>query len=434
MPRLLILQRVIALAWCILPTLLTAQNLVPNGSFEETVEYEYTYPFDAFLYLTDWESVSFDVIHPTWLRTPDLFVLGEEVPSSSPPSFWNVTAGASHGDHYVGLDNVATRDGVYLPESIGARLTAPLEAGAHYVLSVDYRNKGRDYILESPMMCIDEYQKRLEFFFDSEPIVIALDEEANTSTPSTDRVVPLHVPSMRPYGVSQWEQVGTCFEATGEEAYIALSMMTGRVNAYPPCEIVDDHYDIFLHLYFDVDNIRLERLPEEYRIQATLCENRPITVNLRDSLRLPTMLSPIYFSLEGETTEDALRIDEGGTYTAYVHFDCTTVPVIIEVEEVDCTPNVYVPNAFSPNGDGNNDYWQAFIKSEVPIIDFKMVVYDRWGAQVYETTDPEGRWEGYYRGRPAAPGIYAWAIQYAYIDPELGLITEVDGGDLFLMR
>ena len=48
--------------------------------------------------------------------------------------------------------------------------------------------------------------------------------------------------------------------------------------------------------------------------------------------------------------------------------------------------NFSVPNAFSPNGDGHNDIF-TINGWKTCIVDYKMVIYDRWGEKVYESTD-----------------------------------------------
>jgi gliding motility-associated-like protein len=413
---------------------LLAQNLLPDGSFEETYFFEYEFPFSAFEYLKNWKAASHQFFDSSLVTTPDLFREGGTLPATSPPSFWNVITGASDGKNYIGLTNIATQDGAFLPEAISSVLNEPLEAGGYYALNLDYRNKGKDNIHPSPMMCIEEELKKLVFFFDDRPVTVSLNELDNISTPSTERHIDIHTPSMKSYQVQDWEKVGTCFQAKGDEKYMALSMTTGRVKAYPPCIILDDHFDIFLHYYFDVDNIRLEKLPETFLIKTEFCKKRPISINLKDSLLLPPMLSPIYFSFNEEITEDIIRIDSGGQYIAHAHLDCSSIPILIEAIEVDCNPKFYIPNVFSPNSDGINDSWQIFLKSDHPLTDFKLTVFDKWGTKVFETQDLEAGWTGNKQHSPANAGTYIWMLQYTYLDPELGTVSELDSGELLLIR
>ena len=73
-------------------------------------------------------------------------------------------------------------------------------------------------------------------------------------------------------------------------------------------------------------------------------------------------------------------------------------------------PRIFIPNAFSPNNDGENDIFmpQADCSSG-----FMMQVYNKWGAVVYTTTNVEEGWDGTYLGKPAAVGNYSYLIFYS---------------------
>ena len=72
------------------------------------------------------------------------------------------------------------------------------------------------------------------------------------------------------------------------------------------------------------------------------------------------------------------------------------------------------PNAFSPNGDGKNDYYNVFnVKS---IVEFHGAIYNRWGQELYRWgLDEMGRegtgWDGTYKGNPVKPGVYFVVIK-----------------------
>lgn len=64
-----------------------------------------------------------------------------------------------------------------------------------------------------------------------------------------------------------------------------------------------------------------------------------------------------------------------------------------------------MPNAFSPNGDGINDVYRA--KSNYrSIVEFRAVIFNRWGQKLYEWDDPAGGWDGKYKGKDVAQGVY----------------------------
>ncbi len=83
-----------------------------------------------------------------------------------------------------------------------------------------------------------------------------------------------------------------------------------------------------------------------------------------------------------------------------------TVPVT--VINVMCErPFVFLPNAFSPNGDGMNDV--LFVRGEfIEAIDF--AIYDRWGERIFETMDPTMGWDGTFEGELVTPAVYAYSL------------------------
>jgi len=71
-------------------------------------------------------------------------------------------------------------------------------------------------------------------------------------------------------------------------------------------------------------------------------------------------------------------------------------------------PELYVPNAFSPNGDGVNDRFR-FIP--VGMINYKYFrIYNRWGEQLYASTDFRSGWDGTINGKPAPVDTYIWIL------------------------
>ena len=92
--------------------------------------------------------------------------------------------------------------------------------------------------------------------------------------------------------------------------------------------------------------------------------------------------------------------------------------ITVKVEESD----VYIPNVFSPNGDGLNDFFEVVFRfpdrSKINILR----IYDRWGALLFERTGANigepVRWDGRFQGRDLNPGVYVYALQYEAQDEE----------------
>jgi gliding motility-associated-like protein len=70
--------------------------------------------------------------------------------------------------------------------------------------------------------------------------------------------------------------------------------------------------------------------------------------------------------------------------------------------------DVYVPNAFSPNGDGQNDILYVY-GSCFAFMQFE--VYNRWGEQVFITANPANGWDGTWRGKACEPGVFTYVLR-----------------------
>ncbi|MEP7169887.1 MAG: gliding motility-associated C-terminal domain-containing protein, partial [Bacteroidota bacterium] len=70
-------------------------------------------------------------------------------------------------------------------------------------------------------------------------------------------------------------------------------------------------------------------------------------------------------------------------------------------------PQIFIPNAFTPNDDGNNDI--LYVRGNL-IRELLLRIYDRWGEKVFETNIPGTGWNGTYNGKPVQPGVYDYYL------------------------
>jgi gliding motility-associated-like protein len=70
---------------------------------------------------------------------------------------------------------------------------------------------------------------------------------------------------------------------------------------------------------------------------------------------------------------------------------------------------IWVPNAFSPNGDNKNEYFTA---TGWNIRGFSLIIFNRWGQRVFETNDLDSGWDGALDGKPAPEDVYTYLITY----------------------
>ncbi len=123
-------------------------------------------------------------------------------------------------------------------------------------------------------------------------------------------------------------------------------------------------------------------------------------------------------------------IEQPGTYTVIVTdaHGCTGISSKL-VREF-CPNDLYIPSAFSPNGDRNNNKFMAY---GVGVLGFHLYVFDRWGELIFETQDIAAGWDGTYNGANAPEGTYIYRVDYQLYE-YLELIKHTKYGVVHLVR
>lgn len=95
--------------------------------------------------------------------------------------------------------------------------------------------------------------------------------------------------------------------------------------------------------------------------------------------------------------------------------------------EVLNTNYAFLPNAFSPNGDGMNDVWAPIMNN---IVNAELYIYDRWGGQVYHQNNPTISWDGKYKNQIVPQGYYVYVIFIKTVNNEKQQLS----GQVLLLR
>lgn len=135
---------------------------------------------------------------------------------------------------------------------------------------------------------------------------------------------------------------------------------------------------------------------------------------------------PIQGLSHAAVADPVVSPQEPMTYTVvgYNQFGCKdTAQSIIDIDE-----RLHLPNAFTPNGDGRNDFFAVKNMGYQGVVSFK--IYNRWGHLVFETLDAARGWDGMIKGQPAEQGVYFYDIRIAN---RIGKIIPFKG-DLMLIR
>lgn len=111
-------------------------------------------------------------------------------------------------------------------------------------------------------------------------------------------------------------------------------------------------------------------------------------------------------------TGSAITVNAPGTFTSTVTVDGCSASDEVKVLK-DCY--IDIPNSFTPNNDGLNDYFfpRQFLSRSVT--SFKMQVYNRWGQIIFETTNIDGRgWDGKYNDKDQPSGVYVYLMDVSF--------------------
>lgn len=115
-----------------------------------------------------------------------------------------------------------------------------------------------------------------------------------------------------------------------------------------------------------------------------------------------------YLWSTGETTQ-AIEIQQEGVYWIEVNkANCTlrdTLTLIGNLGE----GVIFIPNSFTPNADGLND--DFYIKGE-GVTEFNLMIFDRWGEKLFETSGFNAHWDGTYKGEIVKQDVYVWKVEY----------------------
>lgn len=166
-------------------------------------------------------------------------------------------------------------------------------------------------------------------------------------------------------------------------------------------------------------------LPLGERIRLSAIANMPLTAPVwlpADGLSCTDCPAPELMPLR-TTTYTFGGFSEDGCYGA----DSVTI-LVLRIRDV------FIPNAFSPNGDGFNDRFNVFGGPEVAQIR-RFRVFSRWGELVFEKNNfpanaQDAGWDGAFRGKPMGQGVFVWQAEIEFIDGVIGFYE----GNVTLLR
>jgi gliding motility-associated-like protein len=369
---------------------LSAQNLVPNPSFEPVL----VMGCDPFL------SLDFNNAFTSWstptLGTPDLFSL------VNPQSCWNSMPNSTYAG-VIGLQ------GPQVPRS------GNVMAGIR-LYSIAGLNQ-REYLqvrLSSPLIPCRTYQLNYYVSLSDSIEFAGLDLNANFAvtppTLGTDGVMALPNIGGATSVVTDilgWTKISVTFQATAAWEYLTIgNFQDDNSTTLLPNPLSSGRPGMYGAYYF-VDDVSVTR------VCPTIASLGPDqTVCLGDTIVLGLQSNICYDSLvwsTGETTPTIQVMDEAHYMVRIVQDTCILYDTIfVDVEH--CPAEVKMPNVFSPNNDGINDVFKPMVAQHLRKGEIK--IFDRWGRLLFITDNMDGGWDGRLGGVDCPEGVYYYTVHY----------------------
>lgn len=132
----------------------------------------------------------------------------------------------------------------------------------------------------------------------------------------------------------------------------------------------------------------------------------------------------------GDTTQWIIVEKAGSHYVVVSDFrGCTGADET--VVESRCPVSIFIPNAFSPNGDGINDIFKPILTN---VVDYEISIFNRWGEKVFYSENPEKGWDGFIQGKKASNGVYLYILNYSGFTDEDAFQNFNGSGEVNLFR
>lgn len=149
----------------------------------------------------------------------------------------------------------------------------------------------------------------------------------------------------------------------------------------------------------------------------TICEG--------ESLLLDVGLEEAQYLWQDGSVADTFEVRESGMYSVTITRCGISEESSVQVTVEDCPCHLEHPNAFTPDGDSNNDFFA--VVSDCPIQQFDLRIYNRWGQLVFHSNDSEQGWDGKFRGELAPMDVYLLQYQYEFDRPGREGLETVSG-------
>lgn len=163
----------------------------------------------------------------------------------------------------------------------------------------------------------------------------------------------------------------------------------------------------------------------------SICLGQELLFNVQQSF-------PAEYAWSGGSDLPELLVTLPGTYIVEISTDCFTASGTFDVVQdtdcdVDVSSGIYIPNIFSPDGDGINDLFLMVPGDDVVITAIDAKIFDRWGNMVFSSKEIPFEWDGYFNGVIMQASVFVYTVQMNWIINGEEM-QKVFSGDVTLLR
>ncbi|WP_090252723.1 gliding motility-associated C-terminal domain-containing protein [Lishizhenia tianjinensis] len=195
----------------------------------------------------------------------------------------------------------------------------------------------------------------------------------------------------------------------------SLAWNEGSTNSITTFQLPNIYWvEVYQEHCVFIDSFSLEKLytPVINKLDTTLCAGDQIYFNL----------NPEYsYTLNSEAIPNYFYLGQEGEYILDATNYCGTSTKYFELEGIDCSCNIYIPNTFTPDGDPYNNQFTP--RSSCTFNQYELSIYNRWGELIFQSSDPEFNWDGSYKGKLVPEGVYVYILRYQALDEQDKLLT-----------
>ena len=180
-----------------------------------------------------------------------------------------------------------------------------------------------------------------------------------------------------------------------------------------------------------IQTINVSDVDLSFNSLVEYCSNQfYLTASSNDSIDFVWSATPSFIT---SVNTDSFLINSPGTYYVSVNANgCYKVGEINAQFDSDCCTDkkIIVPNAFSPNGDLINDYFEIQDNNQI-VNEFELQIFNRWGQKVFQSNNINLKWDGYFKGKPQPSSVFDYHLTVGCLGGDQHFFKK---GDVTLIR